>query len=202
MVKAPLLARLPAPAQARLREIGQGARDLFGELRDIQEVFDAQVAFLDALATGGATHAMLGRLMAEVGIDRPDGTPLPVGTISSALCRARERAAGRPAAPPASGMILQGPAETGSVLPHPAGQGTPMPKPARRRRKRPAPAAAARHLPPSEEAGTVSAPSGQAAPTTTIAKAEFSPPPADDRTAARNRRAASILNALRSKTCL
>jgi hypothetical protein len=145
MVNAPLLPRLPAPAQARLRQIGQGARDLFGKLRDIQEIFDAEVTFLDALAAGGATHPMLGRLLAEVGVARPDGTPLPVGTISGALSRARERAAGGRAAPPASGIILQGrPAQPGSVLPLPADHGTPMPKPARSGRKRPLPAAAHR----------------------------------------------------------
>jgi hypothetical protein len=130
-----LLACLPAPVQARLREIGNNARDLFGKLPDFQDIFDAQVTFFDELAAGGASQPMLGDLLAEVGIARADGTPLPVGTISSALCRARERAAGRPAAPPASGMILQGPAETGSVLPHPAGQGTRPHKPARHRRK-------------------------------------------------------------------
>ncbi|HEY5378169.1 MAG TPA: hypothetical protein VIJ78_01360 [Pseudolabrys sp.] len=200
MVKAgQLIARLPAPAQARLRLIGQGARDLFGELGDFQAIVDAQVAFLDALASAGATHAMLGRLLAEVGIARPDGTPLPVGTISGALSRARERAAGRRAAPPASGTILQGPAVPGSALPTPAEPGTPMPKPARRRRKRPAPAAAVR--PPKSggaDAGASRARSRAAAPAAASAETEFTAAPADDRTAARNSRAAAILNQLRS----
>ena len=196
---APLLPRLPAPAQARLRQIGQGARDLFGELGDFQDIFDAQVAFLDALAAGGATHAMLGRLLAEVGIARPDGTPLPVGTISGGLSRARERAAGNRPAPPASGTILQGPAVPGGVLPPPAEHGTPMPKPARRRRKRPAPAAAAR--PPGSggaDAGAIRARSRAAAPAAATVETEFAAAPANDRTAARNQRAAVLLNQLRS----
>lgn len=199
MVKpAPLLPRLPAPVQARLRQIGQGARDLFGELRHIQEVFDAEVAFLDALAAGGATHAMLGQLMAEVGISRADGTPLPTGTVSGGLSRARERAAGGRAAPPASGIILQGPAQPGSVLPHPAGHGTPMPKPARH--KRPLPAAAGRRPPAaSGDAGPTRATTAIAQPAN-AAEAEFTVPPANDRTAARNQRAAAILNQIRSKS--
>jgi hypothetical protein len=197
----PLQARLPAPTQARLREIGRSARDLFGELRDIQEIFDAQVAFFDALAAGGATHPMIGQLLAEVGIARPDGTPLPVGTISGGLSRARERAAGRRAAPPASGTILQDPAEPGSVLPPPAEHRTSMPKPARRRRKRPLPAAAGRRPPRSggADAGAIRAGSRAAALAAAIAETEFAAAPTNDRTAARNAAAAAILNQLRSR---
>lgn len=111
----PLLARLPAPMQAQLREIGSAARDLFGELRDIQEIIDAHVAFLDALAGAGATHAMLVRLLAEVGIARPDGTPLPIGTLSGGLSRARRRSPRRRC------PFRQRPADPCSPLQHPAG---------------------------------------------------------------------------------
>lgn len=96
MVKAaPLLPRLPAPMQARLRAMGENARDLFGGLRDLQTIFDEHIGFLDELKKGGATDAMLGLLLAEVGIARADGSPTPQGTISSALSRARERATAR-----------------------------------------------------------------------------------------------------------
>lgn len=98
LTPAPLIARLPAPLQQRLRDLGNGARDLFGAQRETQAIFDASIALLDALIAGGADHGMLARLLAEVGVARPDGRPLSRGTVSSALCRARERAAAAPAA--------------------------------------------------------------------------------------------------------
>jgi hypothetical protein len=197
----PLLARLPAPMQAQLREIGSAARDLFGELRDIQEIIDAHVAFLDALAGAGATHAMLVRLLAEVGIARPDGTPLPIGTLSGGLSRARERAAGHSAAPAPSGSVLQTPAVDCSVLPDPAVRGMRPPKPALRRRNRPAPAAAvtrSRARAGAADAGASQPPIELAnQPANEITETEITP--IGNRNAARNSRAASILNQLRSK---
>lgn len=123
LTPAPLLARLPAPLQRRLRDLGTGAHDLFGALTGTQAIFDANVALFDALIDGGADHGLLARLLAEVGIVRPDGRPLPRGTVSSALCRARERpaAAGAPtvARPrPAAGRSRRHPpaaAASGSV---------------------------------------------------------------------------------------
>ena len=98
LTPAPLIARLPAPLQQRLRDLGNGARGLFGAQRETQAIFDASIALLDALIAGGAARACSARLLAEVGVARPDGRPLSRGTVSSALCRARERAAAAPAA--------------------------------------------------------------------------------------------------------
>lgn len=66
-------------------------------------VFDARVGFFAFLVGGGATHAIFGELVADIGIRRPDGSPLPAGTISGGLSRSRERAAARRAGRPGRG---------------------------------------------------------------------------------------------------
>lgn len=97
---ASLLAALPGAAQARLRAIGGTHRTEFGTCRHYQAAVDEHIAFFDELVARGASHLVLGKLLAEVGIARPDGSPLPLGTISGALSRARERAAVPAAARP------------------------------------------------------------------------------------------------------
>lgn len=92
----PLLACLPQPLQARLRNIARGHCTAFGTPRAYQTMFDENVELFDLLCSDyGASHALLGLLLAEAGVRRPDGTPIPLGTVSAALCRARERAAAR-----------------------------------------------------------------------------------------------------------
>jgi hypothetical protein len=85
-----LLAQLPSETQERLREIGADHRTEFGKRRDVQQAFDRHIDFFDGLISRGADHKIIGKLLAEVGIARADGTPLPIGTISSALSRARK----------------------------------------------------------------------------------------------------------------
>lgn len=92
-VTASLLTALPSAAQARLRAVGDAHRTEFGTCRRYQAAFDEHVGFFDTLIARGASHAVIGKLLAEVGIARADGSPLPLGTISGALSRARERAA-------------------------------------------------------------------------------------------------------------
>lgn len=91
-----LLDRLPPEPRQRLLQIGSDGRGVFG-VACFQNIFDAHFSVFEYLATAGATAVMIGQLLAEVGIARPDGTPLPAGTVSSALSRARERAARAPA---------------------------------------------------------------------------------------------------------
>jgi len=64
--------------------------------RAFQRVFDENLAIFEYLVGQGATAAVTGQLLAEVGIVRDDGTALPEGTVTSALSRARERAARAP----------------------------------------------------------------------------------------------------------
>ena len=103
----PLLDRLPRPQRDALIGIGRQGRGLFG--RAFQRVFDENLPIFEFLAAQGATAAVIGRLLAEVGIARANGTALPEGTVTSALSRARERAARACAlrAPAATGRDMQ-----------------------------------------------------------------------------------------------
>lgn len=76
-----------------------------------QDIFDLHLPLFEFLADRGATAAMIGKMLHEVGITRDDGTALPQGTVSSAMSRARERRAAQPSkdhrpapAPPGTDM--------------------------------------------------------------------------------------------------
>lgn len=108
-----LLDRLPPEPRQRLLQLGSEGRGVFG-VACFQSIFETHFSLFEYLATAGATAVMIGQLLAEVGIARPDGTPLPAGTVSSALSRARERAARAPAmrrCPAETGMDMQVAAE-------------------------------------------------------------------------------------------
>lgn len=201
-----VLGRLPAPVQTRFREIGRNARNLLGELRGFQDVCDAEVSFFDGLVADGITQSVLGGLLAEVGIAQPDGTALPLGSISSALSRARKRAGavGHPApasgkllqSPAAPGSILRGPAESGCVLPLPAEPGA-LGKPECRHGNRTLPATPSRRPRALPKSGVMprnpaSTPPANGAETDSIASL------ANDPTAARNAQAAARLIQSRS----
>jgi hypothetical protein len=212
----PLLGRLPAPVQARFREIGRNARNLLGELRGFQDVCGSEVLFFDGLVADGITQSMLGELLAEVGIAQPDGTALPLGSISSALSRARKRAGAAAPTKPPSGTLLQSPAAPGTLLQSPAAPGSvlrrplesgcvlPLPaepgalgKPEHRRGKRTLPAASGRRPRALPKSGVTprnpaSTPPANAAETDSIASL------ANDPTAARNAQAAARLIQSRS----
>lgn len=140
---APLLATLAQQTQARLRAIGAGHQTEFGTNRRLQATFDAHVGFFDALIARGASHQVIGQLLAEVGIAGADGAALPLGTVSGALSRARERAraAGatapdRPTSPPLQASAAprrppQGPAGPRRSIPAPA-EPAPAPGPTRK----------------------------------------------------------------------
>jgi hypothetical protein len=210
-----LFDRLPAAAQQRLRALGQDACDLFGALRDYQYVFDRHTAFLEELGAGGATHEDIGVLLAAVGVHRADGAPLTRGTVSSALSRARERAAaqrtGAAVAAPVTPDMLHPAAACGSALQPSAAQCRDLQEPAGRGRNRPAAAGKSGNCKSgtsksgtnksgsamTRRAAPTSAATGPAAPAGPVADAEITPS-TDGPTAARNLRAASILNNIRS----
>ena len=133
-----LLATLPEQTQARLRQIGAAHRTEFGTCRHYQAAFDEHLAFLEGLIGRGADHRIIGQLLAEVGIARADGSPLPLGTVSGALSRARERAAAAAAA--AAAKPNSGDPPTGSALQDAAGQRSPRPDTAGPRRATQVPA--------------------------------------------------------------
>jgi hypothetical protein len=124
-----LFGRLPRELRDELITLGRRAKNMFGRIR-FQAVFDENLHLLEQLPANGATAADIGELLAAVGIKRKDDTPLPEGTVSSALSRARERA----------GRSI--------VATRPAGQCMPL--------QRPAPAC--NDLQDSEETGTFDGP--------------------------------------------
>jgi hypothetical protein len=101
-----LVDRLPPEPRERLLQIGREGRGIFGAAR-FQSIFETHLSLFEYLASAGATAVQVGHLLAAVGITRDDGTPLPAGTVSSALSRARERAAR------AAASVRQPPAEPG-----------------------------------------------------------------------------------------
>lgn len=124
-----LLDRLPPEPRQRLMQIGSEGRGVFGLTR-FQSIFEGHLGLFEYLATAGATAVMIGQLLAEVGIAREDGTPLPPGTVSSALSRARERAARTPVlrqSTAGSGMDMQAPAEPCNQLQDTAAPGRTWP---------------------------------------------------------------------------
>lgn len=106
-----LFSCLPRELREGLIGVGRRARNIFGHV-NFQDVFDDNLPLLEQLASNGATAAIIGELLAAAGVTRKDGSPLPEGTVSSALSRARERA-GRCAVtlqPAGPCMHLQSPA--------------------------------------------------------------------------------------------
>jgi hypothetical protein len=110
-----LIDRLPQDKRNELISIGREAMQRFGFA--YQQVFDANLQIFEYLATRGATATMIGKMLAEAGIVREDGTALPPGTVSSAMSRARERTAQRP------DVLLQAPASAGTNMQVPASAG-------------------------------------------------------------------------------
>jgi hypothetical protein len=89
------LVRLPADLQAEFVSLGAAGRGLFGHRRT-QWIFDANLLLFDQLYSLGASHRDVAEILHAVGITRTDGVPLDVGTVSSALSRARRAGAPRP----------------------------------------------------------------------------------------------------------
>ena len=143
-----LIAALPEPIQQRLAAIGDGERDLFGRPREPQQIVQAHIDFIETLLAGGVTTAMVGTVLAEVGLARADGSPWPEGTISSAVHRARKLAgAGSDGVPAKPCEELQSAAHHCSALPTPASAGTNEAGPADHCNALPGPAKAPRSAP-------------------------------------------------------
>lgn len=127
------LDRLPTELRDALIGVGRSARGLFGT-GDTQRIFDQHSDLFDQLYEAGASHRIVSELLKEIGVQRADGSALPVGTVSSARSRSRLRAAAaaivRPGAATAGVAVQasadrcvtrQRPADPGRTLPHPPG---------------------------------------------------------------------------------
>jgi hypothetical protein len=90
-----VLVRLPADQQAEFVALGAAGRGLFGHRRT-QSIFDANLPLFDQIYSLGASHRDVAEILHALGITRKDGAPLGIGTVSSALSRARRAAAPRP----------------------------------------------------------------------------------------------------------
>jgi hypothetical protein len=102
------LGRLPADLQAGLMALGGAGRGLFGH-RNTQSIFSAHLPLLEHLYDLGASHRDVAEILHSVGITRPDGAPLDVGTVSSALSRARRLTAPKPNSSRAADRPHRGP---------------------------------------------------------------------------------------------
>jgi hypothetical protein len=118
------LARLPADLQAALMQISSVGRGLFGH-RDTQSIFGDNLEILEGLYKIGASHFDVSQLLHDVGITRADGELLSVGTVSSAMSRARRAAAHERGRPGNRGRSSSGP--RASVPPGAAQSGAAIP---------------------------------------------------------------------------
>jgi hypothetical protein len=122
-----LVDRLSQDKRNELIAIGREALRRFGYA--YQHVFDAHLQLFEFLAHEGATATMIGQMLSEVGIVREDGTALPPGTVSSAMSRARERHAAQQSqalrpAPASPCADMQVAADGGNAVHAPADRGT------------------------------------------------------------------------------
>ena len=92
-----LFERLPLDVQQIFQRIAADARDVIGDVRQFQSIFDRHIAALDRLNGQGLSHAEIGLALAAVGVARDGSRPLSRGTVSSGLSRARTNAAARSA---------------------------------------------------------------------------------------------------------
>jgi hypothetical protein len=84
--------RLPSALQATVVQIAAAGRGPYGHT-SIQDIFNLNLATFEEIYCLGAQHPDVCQLLYEINIRRKDGARLDVGTVSSALSRARLRAA-------------------------------------------------------------------------------------------------------------
>jgi hypothetical protein len=84
----PAIAHLPTRLRDALAEIGAAGRGPFGNA-STQHIFDTALPALEALYEIGAEHRDVADILAELGITDDRGRRLSMGTVSSAVYRAR-----------------------------------------------------------------------------------------------------------------
>jgi hypothetical protein len=83
--------RLPSALQASVAQIAAAGRGPYGHT-PTQEIFNRHLTTFEEVYRVGAQHADVCELLYEIGIRREDGARLDIGTVSSALSRARTKA--------------------------------------------------------------------------------------------------------------
>jgi hypothetical protein len=86
-----VVCRLPSELQASVAQIAAAGRGPYGHT-PTQEIFDRHLTTFEEIYRIGAQHADVCELLYETGIRREDGARLDIGTVSSALSRARTKA--------------------------------------------------------------------------------------------------------------
>jgi len=117
----PLVARLSAPLRTRLMRLADDAVNPVGARRPIQSIIDRHLDLFEDLLAADVGYDAISRLLGEIGVVDRTGRPLPIGSLSSAVSRGRDR---RPAAearrPGAHQRTRQEPAATGRGMQVPA----------------------------------------------------------------------------------
>ena len=88
----PSVVRLPSELQASVAQIAAAGRGPYGHTTT-QDIFDRHLTTFEEIYRIGAQHPDVCELLFEIGIRREDGARLDIGTVSSALSRARLKAA-------------------------------------------------------------------------------------------------------------
>jgi hypothetical protein len=83
-----LLARCPSPIRDALAAIADRGRGAFGHTTT-QRIFDQALPTLEMLYAIGAVHRDIAQIFHALGIGDSRGRPLSIGTVSSAVNRAR-----------------------------------------------------------------------------------------------------------------
>ncbi len=89
-----VVARLPPALQASVAKIAAAGRGPYGHT-PTQKIFDLHLNTFEEIYRLGAQHSDVCQLLHEIGIRRKGNARLDVGTVSSALSRARLKAAER-----------------------------------------------------------------------------------------------------------
>jgi len=81
---------LPPDGRAALDAILARSRTMLGPVQPIQTIVTRALDQFEILLDGGISPAEICQLLAEGGVSGVDGKPVPKGTLTSALCRARK----------------------------------------------------------------------------------------------------------------
>jgi hypothetical protein len=87
----PTVRHLPSALQATVVQIAAAGRGSYGHT-SIQDIFNLNLTTFEEIYRLGAQHADVCELLYEIGIRREDGARLDIGTVSSAVSRARLKA--------------------------------------------------------------------------------------------------------------
>jgi hypothetical protein len=91
----PSVERLPSELRAEVAQIAEAGRGPYGHTTT-QAIFDRNLTTFEEIYRIGAQHPDVCQILYEIGIRGENGARLDIGTVSSALSRARLKAAATP----------------------------------------------------------------------------------------------------------